>query len=153
MPPNTQAFFELLTPQLAAICASSLSKVAQQCQKEMESDLAAVGVREGQHLHLFYPFAREQRLLLEDALCGFPLLIPGEHIIIQDLQLLPQDMQPDFASALGLRSYLGVPLYLLNQRVGSLSVAYATPHQFTPAHRELLQHHADWVSELLQLYL
>lgn len=142
-----------LTPQLGQLCSPCFNRVTHYCKKQFQVPIAAIGLREGRHVRLHFSHQNQQRLLLDDALCGLPLAIPGEQIMIQDLQTVPEEMQPHLAVALGVRSYAGVPIFLNQQLVGSLSLADHYPRSFSPSEIQRLKGMADWVGHLMELHL
>ncbi len=140
-------------PQIGESCLTYFSQVNVHCKKEFHVPFAAVGLREGRHLHLYFAQGQQQRLLVEDSICGLPLSIPGEQIIINDLHSLPEEFQPQLAAALGIRSYIGIPLFVQQELVGSLNLADLRPRQFLQPEVQKLKHRAQWLSHLVDLYL
>ncbi len=142
-----------LIPQIGDLCLPCFQRVTLSCQRKFQVPLAVIGLRENRHLRLYYSSAMQQRMLLDDALCGLPLAIPGEQILIEDLETMPEDMKPHLALALGLRSYAGVPIFLRGELTGSLSLADHRPRQFIAREIKQLKDLANWTGKLLELYL
>lgn len=142
-----------LTPHLGQLCAPSFRRVALNCQRIFNVPVAAIGLREHRYLRLYYAGESQQRLLMDDALCGLPLTIPAQQIQIQDLQEVPEDLQPPLAQALGVRSYVGVPIFVGKQLLGSLNIADHQPRCFDPAEVQRLRDLAVWTGSLLELHL
>ncbi|WP_114417501.1 GAF domain-containing protein [Marinospirillum perlucidum] len=142
-----------LTPQLGKVCSPCFRRVTNNCKKHFQVSLAAIALREDRHLRLYYDNAYQRRMLLDDALCGLPLVIPGEQVVIPDLHEVPEEMQPHFAVALGMRSYAGVPIFLDEHLVGSLSLADSQPRNFVDDEISYLKKLADWTGDLLKLHL
>lgn len=142
-----------LTPQLGQVCAPSFSRVVLNCQRIFNVPVAAIGLREHRHLRLYFAGGSQQRLLMDDALCGLPLTIPAEQIQIQDLQQVPEDLQPPLALALGVRSYVGVPIFVGKQLLGSLNIADHQPRHFEAREVQRLRDLAVWTGALLELHL
>lgn len=144
---------DYLTPYLGEVCAPSFRRVALNCKRLFNVPVAAVGLREDRHIRLFFSGESQQRLLLDDALCGLPLAIPADQIVIPDLQQLPEELQPHLALALGVRSYAGVPVFAGRQLLGSLSIADHQPRHFDGREVQRLKDLAVWTGALLDLHL
>ncbi|SFC00836.1 GAF domain-containing protein [Marinospirillum celere] len=142
-----------MMPQLGQICSQGFRRVAHYCRKQFQVPVAAIGMREGRHVRLYFSQDGQQRLLVDDALCGLPLVIPGEQIFIRDLELVPEEMQPHLALALGVRSYVGVPIFLRQQLVGSLNLADHQPRDFSSKEIARLKELAKWTGNLMELHL
>lgn len=142
-----------ITPQLGQLCSPCFRRVALSCKKQFHVPIAAIGLREGRHVRLFFSREGHQRLLVDDALCGLPLTIPAEQILIEDLHQVPQELQPHLAIALGVRSYIGVPIFLHHNLVGSLSLADHHPRVFTDREIQRLKELAHWTGNLMELHV
>lgn len=142
-----------LTPHLGRLCAPHFQSIATNCRRTFSVPVAAVGMREGQHIRLFYAEEGTQRLLVDDALCALPLCVPGEQIVINDLYEVDEELLPPLALALGMRSYVGVPIYAAGQLVGSLSLADRQPRIFSHFEIQRLQAMAAKTGALLEQYL
>lgn len=142
-----------VAPRLGKVWASSFQCVALNCKRIFNVPHAVVGLREGRYIHLYFPDSNQQRLLLDDAVCALPLIIPGNQVTIDDLNLLPEDFQPLWSMALGVRSYAGVPIFVRRQLLGSLSIADYQPRNFNRAEVTQLRNLAISVGTLLDLHL
>ena len=142
-----------ITPQLGQLCSPCFRRVALNCKKQFHVPIAAIGLREGRHVRLFFSRQGHQRLLVDDALCGLPLAIPAEQVFIEDLQQVPEELQPHLAIALGVRSYVGVPIFVQQHLVGSLSLADNQPRSFSSDEIQRLKNLANWTGHLMELHL
>jgi len=142
-----------ITPQLGQLCSPCFRRVTLNCKRQFHVPIAAIGLREGRHVRLFFSREGHQRLLVDDALCGLPLAIPAEQIFIEDLQQVPEELQPHLAIALGVRSYVGVPIFVQQHLVGSLSLADNHPRSFSPDEIRRLKDLAHWTGHLMELHL
>lgn len=142
-----------LTPHLGRLCAPTFHGVASECMHVFSVPVAAVGLREGRHVRLFYSGEASQKLLIDDALCALPLSVPGDQILINDLHQIDEALLPPLALALGMRSYAGVPIFAAEQLVGSLSLADREPRLFSHFEVQRLQAMAAKMSALLEQYL
>lgn len=142
-----------LTPHLGRLCAANFHTIATECRQFFSVSVAAVGLREGRHVQLFFAEKRIQRLLIDDALCALPLAVPCEQLVVNDLQAVDEALLPPLALALGLRSYAGVPIYAAEQLVGSLSLADNQPRLFSHYEIQYLQAMAVKTGVLLEQYL
>jgi len=142
-----------LTPHLGRLCAPDFHNTASECKRIFSVPVAAVGLREGRHVRLFYSGEVNQKLLIDDALCALPLCVPGEQILINDLHKVDEALLPPLALALGMRSYAGVPVYAAQQLVGSLSLADCHPRLFSHFEIQRLHQLAEKTGILLEQYL
>jgi len=142
-----------IMPQLGQLCSPCFRRVALHCKKQFLVPLAVIGLREGRHIRLFFPSQGHQRLLVDDSLCGLPLAIPAEQVRIEDLQKVPEELQPHLAIALGLRSYVGVPIFVRQQLMGSLSLADQHPRRFSHQDIDHLKKLAHWTGHLIEMHL
>lgn len=142
-----------LTPRLGEACAPSFERMVLNCKRTFRVPHAAIGLREGRYIQLYFPDSNRQRLLLDDAVCALPLVIPGDQVTIDDLDLLPEDFQPLWSMALGVRSYAGVPIFVRRQLLGSLSIADYQPRHFGQAEVVQLRNMAISLGALLDLHL
>lgn len=142
-----------LMPQLSQYCAPCFRRVVQHCKKQFLVPLAVIGLREDRHVRLFYSNHSHQRLLVDDSLCGLPLAIPAEQVTIEDLEDVPEELQPHFAIALGIRSYVGVPIFVRQQLLGSLSLADQRPRRFSSSEIQSLKELATWTGHLIEIHL
>src|SRR5690554_1057026 len=142
-----------LTPHLGRLCAPNFHTTASECQRTFSVPVAAVGLREGRHIRLFYSGEASQKLLIDDALCALPLCVPGEQILVRDLHEIDEALLPPLALALGMRSYVGVPIFAAQQLVGSLSLTDRQPRVFSHFEVQRLQAMAAKTGALLEQYL
>ena len=142
-----------LTPHLGRLCAHDFQSMASKCRRIFSVPVAAVGLREGNHVRLYYAEAGMHRLLIDDALCALPLTVPGEQIVVSDLYQVDEELLPPLALALGMRSYAGVPIFAAQQLVGSLSLADRQPRIFSHFEIQRLQALAANTGALLEQYL
>ncbi|GLR64230.1 GAF domain-containing protein [Marinospirillum insulare] len=142
-----------LTPHLGRLCAPNFHNTASECRQIFSVPVAAVGLREGRHVRLFYSGEASQKLLIDDALCALPLCVPGEQILVSDLNEVDEALLPPLALALGMRSYAGVPIFAARQLVGSLSLADRKPRLFSHFEIQNLQIMAAKMGALMEQYL
>jgi len=142
-----------LTPHLGRLCAPNFHTTASECRHRFNVPVAAVGLREGRHIRLFHSGELTQKLLIDDALCALPLCVPGEQLVVHDLHEVDEVLLPPLALALGVRSYLGVPIFAAQQLVGSLSLADRQPRVFSHFEIQRLQMMAAKTGALLEQYL
>ncbi|MDR9467493.1 GAF domain-containing protein [Marinospirillum sp.] len=142
-----------ITPQLGQLCSPCFRRVALNCKRQFHVPIAAIGLREGRHVRLYFSREGHQRLLVDDAVCGLPLAVPAEQISIEDLHQVPEELQPHLAIALGVRSYVGVPIFLRQHLVGSLSLADNHPRSFSTREIQRLKQLAHWTGHLMELHL
>lgn len=142
-----------LTPHLGRLCAANFYSKAAKCRDIFSVPVAVVGLREGRHIRLFFADEGTQRLLVDDALCGLPLTVPGDQFLVPDLDKIDEELLPPLALALGMRSYLGVPIFAGQQLVGSLSLADRDPRLFSHFEIQRLQAMAAETGALLEQYL
>lgn len=148
-----KSVIDSLTPHLGRLCAPSFCRVALNCQRIFHVPVAAIGLREDRHLKLYFASGNQQRLLMDDALCSLPLTVPANQIQIHDLEQVPEDLQPPLALALGVRSYVGVPIFVGKQLLGSLNIADHQPRHFEAGEVQRLRDLAVWTGALLELHL
>lgn len=142
-----------LTPHLGRLCAASFYRKAAKSQQIFSVPVAVVGLREGRHIRLFYANKSTQRLLIDDALCALPLTVPGQQFLVPDLKKVEEGLLPPLALALGMRSYLGVPIFVNQQLVGSFSLADKEARLFSRFEIQRLQVVAAETGALLEHYL
>jgi PAS domain S-box-containing protein len=124
------------TNLLDTLAEEALDRLVRQAARRLEAPIALVSLIEEDRqvfkafVGLPEPWASARQLALSRSLCQ-QLLVTRQPLVIPDTRRDPLARDNEFLLALGVAAYLGVPLLVAGQVLGSLCVADRKPRHWT----------------------